>query len=195
MKKNIFLALLVGLSAALGAQAETYSHDKSPTVAVYSDADQQGGHKRMPITNGANVMVQYAFPPEIKQLYGVRCSFISESMLKQAGHLLKIQNVSWNIDGVINRLTALLSIHTNEYRATKNFKNILKDIQNKNLYSLLIEYHTNEGDFTVLYHPTSKDKLDEILLFHFGKDNTTNILQFTGNLKLSDMGNIMNFTK
>ncbi len=151
--------------------------------------------KSKPIVDGSEINVQYTFehcPPLKKHM---KRTFISEAMLKQVRGTSILENSKWNVNKVLNRLTAMLVLNGNNNMISSVSRSVIKHIKEKSLYSLLLETQTEDGQVMAFYHPTDKEKVDELLIFIYGKGDETNIIQMTGDLRLSDLGTILRISK
>ncbi len=152
--------------------------------------------KSTPIVDGSDIMVQYTFEhcPYLKE--NMKRTFISEAMLKQVRGTSILENAKWNVNKVLNRLTAILVLNgSNSYNINQVARAVVKHIKDKSLYALLLETQTEDGQVLAFYHSTDKEMVDEMLIFIFGKNTETNIIQITGDLRLYDMGTILRIPK
>ncbi len=151
--------------------------------------------KGRPIVDGSDINVQYTFESCQPLKQHMKRTFISEAMLKQVRGTSILENSKWNVNKVLNRLTAMLVLNGNNNMISSVSRSVVKHIKEKSLYTLLLETQTEDSQVMAFYHSTDKEKVDELLIFIFGKGDETNIIQMTGDLRLSDLGTILRISK
>lgn len=172
MKKDILtlltLCLCAGMSlqpmqtlaAALPTPAEAVSNDR-PKVRFSFDA--------------------YADHPKVQRVY------VSREMLSAALASGTLKNGTWDITHIVQRLTSLLSLHTHSRSTSQQMRSTMQQLSKKKQYELLMQTHAKNVEIVAFCHRTSRNKIDEIVVFRFRDGYCGRIIQITGALRSEDV--------
>lgn len=131
----------------------------------------------------------YANNPKVTRTY------VSGDMLNAVSGTKLQKNSTYNVSGVVSRLTGLLSLHTHSVSTSKRMRQDMEKIAAMKAYERLMQTVIDNREIHVFAHRTGKTGLDELVIFKFRDGYCGRVIQLTGKLKTSDIAAILNLTK
>ena len=123
----------------------------------------------------------YADHPKVKRV------FVSQEMLAAALASGTLKNGTWDITHIVQRLTSLLSLHTHSKSTSQQMRATMRELSKKKQYELLMQTHAKNAEIVAFCHRTSRNKIDEIVVFRFRDGYCGRIIQITGALRSEDV--------
>mgnify|MGYP000166873725 CR=1 FL=1 len=147
------------------------------------------------IAAGCDVKVYYSFDhyannPKVSR------TFIAGDMLQAARGTTALKSSAWDVSGVTDRLTSLLSLHTHSVSTTKAVRKDLERVAAKKAYERIMHSRWDDKELIVFCHRArGKNNIDELLVFKFRSSYCSRVIQMTGRLRTSDIAAILKMTK